>query len=252
MTVNQLHINYKKCHYIHFEPSKARNTSTCSRTIYCDHTAKNKYKIQINGTTFKQVTQIKFLGVILDENLSWIPHIDNLVKKLKSCIGALNRIKTSIPKKLYSTIYHSLFESHLSYCISVWGGVGQNKLEKVFTTQKKCIRILFGDLEKFLDKYKTCARTRPRGEQILGSAFYSREHSKPLFNTQKMLTVHNLYIYHCCLEIFKILKFRTPISLYSRYSCSKRKPTLILTKTPSMHFIHKSAVILSYNNAFVV
>ena len=45
------------------------------------------------------------------------------------------------------------------------------------------------------------------------------------------------------MEIFKILKFRTPISLYSRYSCSKRKPTLILTKTPSMHFIHKSAVI---------
>ena len=76
------------------------------------------------------------------------------------------------------------------------------------------MRVLFGDLPAYLDKLATCARARPFGDQKLGAKFYSKEHTKPIFNETKLLTIQNLYKYHCILEIFKIIKFRTPYSLF--------------------------------------
>ena len=48
------------------------------------------------------------------------------------------------------------------------------EINKIFTVQKHCIRVLFGDRELYLAKFKTCARVRPRGSEKLGAEFYSR------------------------------------------------------------------------------
>ena len=51
------------------------------------------YNIHINNSELKKVTHdTKFLGVIIDENLTWEQHIKALSKKLASCTGSLNRI----------------------------------------------------------------------------------------------------------------------------------------------------------------
>ena len=175
MITNQLHINLSKCNYIYFQPKfNVIDRDSCARTRQFIEKHSEQRQIYMNGTIIKQVSEIKFLGVILDENLSWMPHIDYLVKKLRSCVGTLSRIRHVVPKNLYINLYHTLFESHLTYGISVWGGVPHCKLEKLFIIQKKCIRILFGDSEKYNDKFCTCARARPLGEQILGSKFYAK------------------------------------------------------------------------------
>ena len=189
------------------------------------------------------MSEIKFLGVILDENLSWIPHIEYLTKKLKLSIGELSRIRHVIPDKLYASLYHTLFESHLTYAITVWGGVPHNKLEKLFILQKKCIRILFGDSVAYNDKFCTCARARPFGKQKLTQEFFRKEESKPLFNNMKLLTVHNLYTYFTVLETYKILKLRNPISMFELYDMSKRKPTLVIVPWPTNCFVFKSVKI---------
>jgi hypothetical protein len=72
----------------------------------------------------------------------------------------LRRIIHSIPVELYRNIYLALFESHLTYGISVWGVALKDKAnDTLFITQKHCIRILFGDLAAYLEKLSTCART---------------------------------------------------------------------------------------------
>ena len=85
-------------------------------------------------------------------------------------------------------------------------------MEKIFRIQKHCIRILFGDLHKYKNKQKTCARTRPFGEQKLGSEFYCKEHTKPLFHETKILAV---YIQHLqlsnMLRNFENIKIPTTI-----------------------------------------
>ena len=92
------------------------------------------------------VSETKFLGIIIDEKLTWDPQVQYLNKKKLSCaIGILNRIKDSMPATLYKNLYHTLLKSHLCYGITTWGGVSDAKLKPLFKVQKKCIRILFGD-----------------------------------------------------------------------------------------------------------
>ena len=233
MKANELHINMSKCCYMHFRPKKRlpRDDDVSNRTL------------QIMGVPIKHVKSTRFLGVIIDEKLSWQPHIDNLTQKLNCQVGILNRIKDYVPQRFHRDLYYTLFESHLSYCINVWGGVAPVKLNPLFVAQKRCIRILFGDRETYLEKFKTCARCRPFPHQILGDDFYCKEHTKPIFNKLEIMTVHNIYSYHCVIELLKILKFRLPIALYSQFVLSKRKDTLLLTPTPSTNFIYKSSIL---------
>ena len=129
MNCNKLHINMDKCCYIHFK-SKTNSKLTLAKL----HT--NELKLMINGNKIKQVHETKFLGVIIDDTLSWKSHIAYLENKLKCCTGIINIVKDKIPKSHYKSLYHTLFESHLSYGITVWGGTSQSSLEKLFLLQK--------------------------------------------------------------------------------------------------------------------
>jgi len=234
MLCNKLHINLKKCCYMYFCPSRNKNNTD----IIADNSIDDDDEsLLLNNYKIKQVNEAKFLGVTIDDRLNWGPHIKNLVTKLRSCTGQIYRFKDNIPHKLHKDIYHTLFESHLTFGISVWGGLSRNRLEPLFVVQKKCIRILFGDNDAYKEKFKTCARARPFDDQILGSDFYTLESSKPLFTTYNILTVHNLYKYHCTLETYKILKLRVPISLYSLFVKSRRKETLLISQPQSTNFM---------------
>ena len=94
----------------------------------------------------------------------------------------------------------TLFESHLSYCISVWGGAAPCHLTPIWMSQKHCIIILFGDKESYLNKFKTCTRARPVELQALSSSFYEREHAKPIFKLNNILCMYNLHTYHSFME----------------------------------------------------
>ena len=221
------------------------NSNTTTTRYNKDEEATSDQEININGVPLERVHETKFLGVTIDEDLNWNAHRGKLAKKLATCCGMLNRIKDNIPTSLHKDLYHTLFESYLAYGITVWGGASNKKLEPLFKAQKMCTRIMFGDKEAYLDKFKTSARCRPYGEQILGSEFYRKEHTKPLFNTHEIMNVHNLYFYHCINDIFKVLKYRTPISLYSLFETSDRlgKETLILTPKPSDSYIYRAGTI---------
>ena len=134
----------------------------------------------------------------------------------------------------------TLFESHLTYlyCISVWGGAQVTKTSTLWLDQKHCARVLFGDKEAFLEKFRTAVRCRPFNNQMLCEEFYKREHTKPLFRKHHIMSFQNLYVYHTFMETFKILKFRSPISVHSMFNISKRKGTTLITPFPSTSFVY--------------
>ena len=66
------------------------------------------YNIHINNSELKKVTHTKFLGVIIDENLTWKQHIKALSRKLASCTGSLNRIIQFLPKNMHKELYYCL------------------------------------------------------------------------------------------------------------------------------------------------
>ena len=99
---------------------------------------------------------------------------------------------------------------------------------------------MFGDNEAYKNKFMTCARSRPKEHQILGPEFYELEHSKKLFNENKLLTVYSLYKYHCLLELLKIVKLRMPISIYSLLYRSPRRDNYFITPKPSTSFLYQA------------
>ena len=223
MHSNLLHINFKKSVYIHFRPPfNNMERKTCART-------RIRKSLKLASHTLKCVTQVKFLGVIIDENISWEPQIDYLKQKLISSIVVIKRIKKFIPKIEYLKIYNALFKSHLSYCISCWGGISQYKLQKLFSLQKRCIRILFGNDLNYdhPEFYNSCARARPYEEHIAKKNF-QLEHTRPIFNEKSLLALHHLYIYHTFCEIFKLLKYRIPMPLYELFNNSPSEINLLL------------------------
>ena len=142
----------------------------------------------------------------------------------------IKRISKFVPKSEYMKIYDALFKSHMSYCISSWGSVKNYRLKKIFSIQKRCVRLLFGKFYTFDHSgyYETCARVRSY-EENMSPKNYCLEHTKPIFNERKILTVYNVYVQQTFVEMFKIFKSHTPVSIYTLFSFSVRETSLKLS-----------------------
>ena len=78
----------------------------------------NVYDLKIHDNI---LPKRNFLGVFIDDKLSWDYHIKTLIKKLSCCTGSPNQIIESIPENLHKDLYHTLFEKYVTwYLCSGW------------------------------------------------------------------------------------------------------------------------------------
>ena len=96
------------------------------------------FSIKINDVSIERVHKFNFLGVIIDENVTWNNHIDYIFSKISRTIGMLKRLKHELPTHILKIIYNSLILPHLTYGILAWG----KKSIKIFHIQKKAIRVI--------------------------------------------------------------------------------------------------------------
>ena len=261
MSCNLLHINLDKSCFMYFPPNRKFFTANhpCKKTISKSNKLQAKRRIQTTGLSIsiassqiKEVTEAKFLGVWFEPMSTRNVHIKTIRSKLMCSIAIIKRILPFISKSNHKNIYHTLFESHLAYCISAWGGATKYLINSLSVTQKRLIRYIFGDTEAFMDKFCTSARTRPINKQILGYDFYRKESIKPLFYKNKLLTVHNLYKYMCTNEMGKIITTKIPAALSNNIAVSQRNDRNIIilpnNRLANNQFLHASS---SYWNVFV-
>ena len=65
-------------------------------------------QVKLDDTNLQKVSFIKFLGVIIDENLTWKNHIDGISKTIARNVGVLNKLKCYIPKRVLHSLYCTL------------------------------------------------------------------------------------------------------------------------------------------------
>jgi hypothetical protein len=118
-------------------------TLNLSKTQYLEFRTKNYYNVntQINcgQKCITNDTDIKFLGLIIDDTLSWKQHIEQVVTKMCTACYALRNIKHIVPLDTLRIIYFAHMRSIISYGI-FWGS--SSYTNKVFILQKKIIRII--------------------------------------------------------------------------------------------------------------
>ena len=110
---------------------------------------KSAIKIKLNGKRIYETPYVKYLGVKIDQSLSWKPQIDDVAIKLNKANAMLSKIRYFVCPTILKNIYSSIFESHLNYCSIVWAqDVNSIKIKRLFTLQKKAIRLI-----NFVDRF---------------------------------------------------------------------------------------------------
>jgi hypothetical protein len=147
---NKMALNISKTKYIIFH-NKGKQIDLQGKTIYIDENPdplnpdpSNIHIIERihNQNPNKLGKSFKLLGVHLDENLSFNPHISILCNKLSRALFVLRRIKNILPQTAIRTLYFSLFHCHLTYCPIILSMASQSNIDKILKFQKKAIKII--------------------------------------------------------------------------------------------------------------
>ena len=86
-------------------------------------------------------TTVRYLGLRLDQHLSWTAHVDFLASKLRVANGIFAKLRYYIPLNTLISIYHAIFHSHLSYAAIIWGQTLKNN-SRISRLQNKAVRII--------------------------------------------------------------------------------------------------------------
>ena len=123
------------------------NVSKTNCMIFCNHSKLSsklcRPKLFINGIEVEYVAKFNFLGILIDETLSWKCHVAYIHKKILSVSGILNKMKYCLPVYVKRYIYSALVNCHLNYGILLWGHASQSQLNLLLKDQKRAVRHIF-------------------------------------------------------------------------------------------------------------
>jgi hypothetical protein len=175
--INKLSLNIKKTHFMIFHPRQKPITYTVHLTI--------------DGINLERVTYTKFLGVIINENLTWTNHINAVISKTSKNIGIIRKLRTVLPFEALRCLYMTLVQPYLNYCNIAWATHTSTCLKKLFGVQKKAIRIITNS------KWDT--------------------HTSPLFKNLKVLKLYDLNSLQIGCFVYKVMHNLLPHSFQNYF-----------------------------------
>ena len=141
-------------------------------------------KLEINNVRIKREQIMRFLGVLLDENMTWKNHISSIESKVSKNLGVLYKARRLLNKKCLKQIYFSCIHSYLNYGNISWASTNKTKLKTLLRRQKHGARII--NLQDRLT------------------------HAKPLLQELKALNIYQLNIFQTLLFMHKVKNDNIP------------------------------------------
>ena len=81
---------------------------------------------------------VKFLGVLIDQELTWKNHINSVLKNIIKSAGQIAKLRHFTNKNTSKLIYYALVYPYLTYGNLVWGST----YPKLLNVQKKIVRLI--------------------------------------------------------------------------------------------------------------
>jgi hypothetical protein len=134
---NKLTLNVSKTKYLIFRNKKM--------PIFPE-----KHKLKIGNEYIERIGDncrekyFKFVGMRLDEYLSWDDHTKHVSNKITSANFALNQVKNILPIQVRKLVYNSLIRCHIEYGILAYASVKSKGINKIKTLQKRSVRLVAG------------------------------------------------------------------------------------------------------------
>ncbi|XP_065658644.1 uncharacterized protein LOC136083166 [Hydra vulgaris] len=173
--LNKLSLNIEKTKWILFHPAGKKHQLPI-----------NMPNLFIDDILIKRVIVTKFLGVYIDESLTWTNHIASLCNKISKSIGILYKARSVLNKHTLIQLYYSLIHCHLSYANIAWGSTNKGKLEPLYRQQKHVAQLI-----NFKGRFA---------------------HAKPLLYEMKVLNIYELNVFNTLCFMFQCKTNLSPIS----------------------------------------
>ena len=131
----------------------------------------------IDNVIIENVQHSKFLGVIIDQNLTFYKHIQYLKGKISRAMGILYKCRKYLNQSTLLTLYNAFIHPYFNYCIPAWGNTFPTYLQPLITLQKRAVRI------------------------VMNAKF--RANTAPIFKDLRILNVSKLHAYSVQLFVYK-------------------------------------------------
>ena len=125
ININKLTINYK---------------NSCFMLVTNKQIDISNFKICINQNLISITDNMKYLGVHLDDKLSWKTHINNLCFKLSKVSGIIFKLRHFVPPSTLRLVFNAMFHSHLRYSLLNRDRAAESHLDKLLTLLNKILR----------------------------------------------------------------------------------------------------------------
>ena len=168
----------------------ALNLSKTNYMIFARQKVQNTINLYIAGTLIQRKSEAKFLGVIVDEKLSWSQHVKCIKAKMSRYVGIMYKIRHVLPTQARLQIFHSFVQSHLNFCSLVWGFSTKANIESLFASQKKGMRAAMSGYVNYFYKDGNLPT-----------------HTKPSFCKYGVLTVHGVIATNTLIFMHKVDNF---------------------------------------------
>ena len=103
-------------------------------------------QIFLNGTQIQNISEIKFLGMKLDEKLTFKCHTNSIAKKLSKNLGMLYRISAFMPLNVLNQLYFAYIQSHLCFGLPAWGACAPTNLSRIVGLRARAAQLCEVDM----------------------------------------------------------------------------------------------------------
>ena len=135
--------------------------------------------LTINNSAIIRVNVTKYLGILIDENLNWKAHIEDVCLSLRKYVGVFYKLSLKLPAKILRMLYFSLIYPRILYCIEIYANTYMTYLHDLIILNNRILRIL---------------QHKPLSTHI--NDLYISFNSLPinlLFHQQMLLHAHSIY-----------------------------------------------------------
>ena len=134
---NRLSLNLDKTVFTIFKPKNKKSHPNMKLFLGNNPVNNKRYEI-------KEVNEMKFLGVIIDNKLKFNSQYEKVIKKINSGIAALSYVRYLVPTKTKIQIYNGLINPHYSYANLIWTrNLTLKQKTHLITLQKRSLRIIY-------------------------------------------------------------------------------------------------------------
>jgi hypothetical protein len=95
---------------------------------------------ELHGHTLENASVVKYLGVNIQDDLRWGPHVNAITNKANKTLGFLRRNLKIGNKKTKETAYKTLVRPVLEYAASVWDPYTATEIQAIEKIQRRAAR----------------------------------------------------------------------------------------------------------------